>query len=79
MENHTSLYGIILSLMKQIAHIYILLCRNRLLLCILNICKDALEQLPKVVGIDVVEMALWAKVYMFLYSCGFLRLLDIYN
>ncbi|KAM5564782.1 exocyst complex component SEC3A [Rosa sericea] len=35
--------------------------RNRLLLCILNICKDALEQLPKVVGIDVVEMALWAK------------------
>ncbi|XP_009365627.2 exocyst complex component SEC3A-like [Pyrus x bretschneideri] len=35
--------------------------RNRLLLCILNICKDALGQLPKVVGIDVVEMALWAK------------------
>ncbi|XP_008220740.1 PREDICTED: LOW QUALITY PROTEIN: exocyst complex component SEC3A-like [Prunus mume] len=35
--------------------------RNRLLLCILNICKDALGHLPKVVGIDVVEMALWAK------------------
>uniref|UniRef100_A0A0A0LIT4 Exocyst complex component Sec3 PIP2-binding N-terminal domain-containing protein n=1 Tax=Cucumis sativus TaxID=3659 RepID=A0A0A0LIT4_CUCSA len=35
--------------------------RNRLLLCILNICKDVLERLPKVVGIDVVEMALWAK------------------
>lgn len=35
--------------------------RNRLLLCILNICKDMLGQMPKVVGIDVVEMALWAK------------------
>ncbi|KAK6115856.1 hypothetical protein DH2020_008125 [Rehmannia glutinosa] len=35
--------------------------RNRLLLCILNICKDMLGRLPKVVGIDVVEMALWAK------------------
>ncbi|KAL0302693.1 UNVERIFIED_CONTAM: Exocyst complex component SEC3A [Sesamum angustifolium] len=35
--------------------------RNRTLLCILNICKDMLGRLPKVVGIDVVEMALWAK------------------
>ncbi|KAF7817545.1 exocyst complex component SEC3A isoform X1 [Senna tora] len=35
--------------------------RNRLLLGILNICKDVLGRLPKVVGIDVVEMALWAK------------------
>ncbi|KAI3807273.1 hypothetical protein L1987_23198 [Smallanthus sonchifolius] len=35
--------------------------RNRLLLCILNMCKDVLGHLPKVVGIDVVEMALWAK------------------
>ncbi|CAN4105275.1 unnamed protein product [Withania somnifera] len=35
--------------------------RNRVLLCILNICKDILGRLPKVVGIDVVEMALWAK------------------
>ncbi|KAI3460279.1 hypothetical protein Pfo_016942 [Paulownia fortunei] len=35
--------------------------RNRLLLCILNICKDVLGRIPKVVGIDVVEMALWAK------------------
>ncbi|GFQ04211.1 exocyst complex component sec3a [Phtheirospermum japonicum] len=35
--------------------------RNRLLLCIMNICKDVLGHLPKVVGIDVVEMALWAK------------------
>ncbi|KAI4307575.1 hypothetical protein L6164_030747 [Bauhinia variegata] len=35
--------------------------RNRLLMQILNICKDVLGRLPKVVGIDVVEMALWAK------------------
>ncbi|KAD6119209.1 hypothetical protein R6Q59_025270 [Mikania micrantha] len=35
--------------------------RNRLLLCMLNMCKDVLGHLPKVVGIDVVEMALWAK------------------
>jgi len=38
-------------------------CRNRLLLSTLNICKDVLGRLPKVVGIDVVEMALWAKVH----------------
>ncbi|CAI9753443.1 unnamed protein product [Fraxinus pennsylvanica] len=35
--------------------------RNRLLLFILNISKNVLGRLPKVVGIDVVEMALWAK------------------
>ncbi|KAL5777912.1 hypothetical protein ACOSP7_010838 [Xanthoceras sorbifolium] len=35
--------------------------RNRLLMCILNMCKDVLGRLPKVVGVDVVEMALWAK------------------
>ncbi|KAL0923785.1 hypothetical protein M5K25_007859 [Dendrobium thyrsiflorum] len=35
--------------------------RNRLLLCILNISKEVLGRLPKVVGIDIVEMALWAK------------------
>ncbi|XP_047328351.1 exocyst complex component SEC3A-like isoform X2 [Impatiens glandulifera] len=35
--------------------------RNRLLLYILNICKDAMGRIPKVIGIDVVEMALWAK------------------
>ncbi|KAI3785531.1 hypothetical protein L1987_44650 [Smallanthus sonchifolius] len=35
--------------------------RNRLLVCILHICKDALGHLPKVVGIDIVELALWAK------------------
>ncbi|PKA56641.1 Exocyst complex component SEC3A [Apostasia shenzhenica] len=34
---------------------------NRLLLCILNISKEVLGSLPKVVGIDIVEMALWAK------------------
>ncbi|KAF2324482.1 hypothetical protein GH714_014686 [Hevea brasiliensis] len=34
---------------------------NRLIFCVLNICKDVLGRLPKVVGIDVVEMALWAK------------------
>ncbi|XP_044475842.1 exocyst complex component SEC3A [Mangifera indica] len=35
--------------------------RNRLLFCILTICKDVIGRLPKVVGMDVVEMALWAK------------------
>uniref|UniRef100_A0A2P2MSA0 Exocyst complex component SEC3A isoform X2 n=1 Tax=Rhizophora mucronata TaxID=61149 RepID=A0A2P2MSA0_RHIMU len=35
--------------------------RNRVLFCILNLCKDVLGRFPKVVGIDVVEMALWAK------------------
>ncbi|KAL4584383.1 hypothetical protein LXL04_008983 [Taraxacum kok-saghyz] len=35
--------------------------RNRLLVCILTICKDAMGHLPKVVGIDIVELALWAK------------------
>ncbi|XP_065881180.1 exocyst complex component SEC3A [Euphorbia lathyris] len=35
--------------------------RNRLVYCILNICKDVLGRLPKVVGLDIVEMALWAK------------------
>ncbi|OAY78855.1 Exocyst complex component SEC3A [Ananas comosus] len=35
--------------------------RNRLLLCILDMCKEILDRLPKVVGIDIVEMALWAQ------------------
>ncbi|KAI3767252.1 hypothetical protein L2E82_17341 [Cichorium intybus] len=35
--------------------------RNRLLVCILTICKEAMGHLPKVVGIDIVELALWAK------------------
>ncbi|KAE8806127.1 putative roothairless [Hordeum vulgare] len=34
---------------------------NRLLFCILNICKEILSYLPEVVGIDIVELALWAK------------------
>lgn len=37
--------------------------RNRLLVYILNMCKEILGRLPKVVGIDIVEMALWAKVH----------------
>ncbi|TKY53730.1 Exocyst complex component SEC3A [Spatholobus suberectus] len=46
----------------SLAHcVYYFSCRNCLLLCILNICKDVMGLLPKVVGIDVVEMALWAK------------------
>ncbi|KAH7681533.1 Alpha-hemoglobin stabilising protein [Dioscorea alata] len=35
--------------------------RNRLLLCILNLFKEIMGRLPKVVGVDVVEMAIWAK------------------
>ncbi|KAK8943873.1 Exocyst complex component SEC3A [Platanthera guangdongensis] len=35
--------------------------RNRLFLCILNMSKEVLGRLPKVVGIDIVEMAIWAK------------------
>ncbi|XP_020102760.1 exocyst complex component SEC3A-like isoform X2 [Ananas comosus] len=35
--------------------------RNRILMCILNMCKEILGGIPKVVGIDIVEMALWAK------------------
>uniref|UniRef100_A0A7N0TJC0 Exocyst complex component Sec3 PIP2-binding N-terminal domain-containing protein n=1 Tax=Kalanchoe fedtschenkoi TaxID=63787 RepID=A0A7N0TJC0_KALFE len=35
--------------------------RNRLLFSILNLYKDIYGRLPKVVGIDVVEMAIWAK------------------
>ncbi|KAK4277998.1 hypothetical protein QN277_015904 [Acacia crassicarpa] len=35
--------------------------RNRILIHILNICKDVLARLPKVVGLDIVEMAIWAK------------------
>ncbi|KAK3118552.1 hypothetical protein QOZ80_9BG0701350 [Eleusine coracana subsp. coracana] len=35
--------------------------RNRLLMCILNMCKEHLGAIPKVVGMDIVEMAIWAK------------------
>lgn len=44
--------------------IFFVICRNRLLLCILNTCKEILGRLPKVVGIDIVELALWAKVHV---------------
>lgn len=33
-------------------------------MCILNMCKEILGGIPKVVGIDIVEMALWAKVHL---------------
>jgi hypothetical protein len=36
--------------------------RNRLLMCVLNLCKELLGGIPKVVGMDIVEMAIWAKV-----------------
>lgn len=35
--------------------------RNRLVTCILKLCKENLGRLPKIVGMDVVEMALWAQ------------------
>ncbi|XP_042434439.1 exocyst complex component SEC3A-like [Zingiber officinale] len=35
--------------------------RNQLLLCILNMCKEISQRLPKLIGIDIVELALWAK------------------
>ena len=31
-------------------------------MCILNLCKELLGGIPKVVGMDIVEMAIWAKV-----------------
>ncbi|KAF3778979.1 Exocyst complex component [Nymphaea thermarum] len=37
--------------------------RNRFLVCILTMCKDMVGHLPKVTGIDVVEMAIWAKAH----------------
>ncbi|CAN6447700.1 unnamed protein product [Victoria cruziana] len=37
--------------------------RNRFLVCILTMCKDMFGHLPKVTGIDVVEMAIWAKAH----------------
>ncbi|KAG6545685.1 hypothetical protein Mapa_012870 [Marchantia paleacea] len=35
--------------------------RNRLVTCILKLCKENLGRLPKIVNLDVVEMALWAQ------------------
>jgi hypothetical protein len=31
-------------------------------------CKEILSYLPKVVGIDIVELALWAKVHIKTFS-----------
>lgn len=45
-------------------HLPLSTCRNRILMCILNMCKEILGGIPKVVGIDIVEMALWAKVHL---------------
>lgn len=33
-------------------------------MCVLNLCKELLGGIPKVVGMDIVEMAIWAKVRM---------------
>ncbi|KAL3678385.1 hypothetical protein R1sor_021341 [Riccia sorocarpa] len=35
--------------------------RNRLITCILKLCKENIGRLPRIVGMDVVEMALWAQ------------------
>ncbi|KAJ7570158.1 hypothetical protein O6H91_01G108600 [Diphasiastrum complanatum] len=35
--------------------------RNRFLTCILKLCKENLGRLPKIQGMDVVELALWAQ------------------
>lgn len=35
--------------------------RNQLLVVLLKMCRENLKTLPRVVGIDVVEIALWAK------------------
>jgi hypothetical protein len=37
------------------------LCRNRLLTGILKLCKENVGRIPKIIGMDVVEMALWAQ------------------
>ena len=37
-------------------------------MCILNLCKELLGGIPKVVGMDIVEMAIWAKVRKIFYS-----------
>ncbi|CAI5477960.1 unnamed protein product [Closterium sp. Yama58-4] len=35
--------------------------RNQLVFLLLKMCKDYLKTLPKVIGLDVVDLALWAK------------------
>lgn len=46
-------------------------CRNRLLTCILKLCKENLGRLPKIIGMDVVEMALWAQVFNIVILCRY--------
>lgn len=70
MIHRFSFFHIFLQCMKTIRSF--LCCRNRLVVCIFNICKDVLGRLPKVVGVDIVEMALWAKVRKFLLLLLFL-------
>ena len=41
--------------------------RNRFLTCILKLCKENLGRWPKIIGMDVVEMALWAQVWSFAF------------
>jgi len=38
--------------------------RNRLLTGILKLCKENVGRIPKIIGMDVVEMALWAQVLL---------------
>jgi len=38
--------------------------RNHLLTGILKLCKENMGRVPKIVGMDVVEMALWAQVFV---------------
>lgn len=50
------------------AVVALVLSRNHLIVCLLKMSQDNLRTLPKVIGIDVVEMALWAKVSSFLVA-----------
>ena len=45
--------------------------RNRFMTCILKLCKENLGRWPKIIGMDVVEMALWAQVWSFAF-CEFI-------
>lgn len=44
--------------------------RNHLLTGILKLCKENLGRVPKIVGMDVVEMALWAQAHAKALSSG---------
>lgn len=49
------------------------LSRNQLLVCLLKMSRENLGVMPKVVGIDVVEMALWAQVHIeiLVFACNY--------